>query len=76
MNRIPKLRLQRTVKNEKFRKVISYFFVLTLCAAVSFASVNLTNPPEQVITEVTDEVLTQIRNHPGLQKKILLQSTT
>ena len=44
-------------------------FVLTLCTAVSFASVNLTNPPEQVITEVTDEVLTQIRNHPELQKE-------
>ena len=45
-------------------------FVLTLCAAVSFASVNLTNPPEQVITEVTDEVLIpRLEINPELQKE-------
>lgn len=49
-------------------------FVLALCSAVSFASVDLTKSPEIVVTEVTQEVLTEIKNHPELQKKILQPS--
>ncbi len=44
-------------------------FVLALCSAVSFASVDLTKSPEIVVTEVTQEVLTEIKNHPELQKE-------
>lgn len=43
--------------------------VLTLFTAAAFASVDLKRAPEAVITEVTQEVLNEIKVHPELQKQ-------